>query len=158
MRRKPVGSVTEFSLLLSSSNCWSNKSPASLSVSLLEHPLMDTNEMEGDVDNCTNLGKGDAFWALQTIQRLLLFLCGEIISTHSRSAINIHNSTHTPGPISQPWAHSLIISIVKSFHYYAGNADLVRWESTTPLPQPAGSRHRFLPSCLNLSSDALWSS
>lgn len=39
MRRKPVGSVTELSLLLSSSNCWSNKSPASLSVSLLEHPL-----------------------------------------------------------------------------------------------------------------------
>ena len=39
IRRKPVGSVTELSLLLSSSNCWSNKSPASLSVSLLEQPL-----------------------------------------------------------------------------------------------------------------------
>lgn len=44
MRRKPVGSVTELSLLLSSSNCWSSKSPASLSVSLLEHPLEERSE------------------------------------------------------------------------------------------------------------------
>lgn len=54
MRRKPVGSVTELSLLLSSSNCWSNKSPASLSVSLLEHPLKGRGgtEMEGETMSC----------------------------------------------------------------------------------------------------------
>lgn len=37
--KNPVGSVTELSLLLSSSNCWSKRSPASLSVSLLEQAL-----------------------------------------------------------------------------------------------------------------------
>lgn len=55
MRRKPVGSVTELSLLFSSSNCWSSKSPASLSVSLLEHPLEDRPEetqMEWNKTEC----------------------------------------------------------------------------------------------------------
>lgn len=39
IRRKPVGSVTELSLLFISSNCWSVRSPASLSVSLLAQGL-----------------------------------------------------------------------------------------------------------------------
>lgn len=39
IRRKPVGSVTELSLLFISSNCWSMRSPASLSVSLLAQAL-----------------------------------------------------------------------------------------------------------------------
>lgn len=41
IRRKPVGSVTELSLLFISSNCWSMMSPASLSVSLLAQALQE---------------------------------------------------------------------------------------------------------------------
>lgn len=45
--RKPVGSVTEFSLLFISSYCWSMISPASLSVSLLAQALQREQQVEG---------------------------------------------------------------------------------------------------------------
>lgn len=46
IRRKPVGSVTELSLLFISSNCWSMMSPASLSVSLLAQALQGKPQSE----------------------------------------------------------------------------------------------------------------
>lgn len=75
MRRKPVGSVTELSLLLSSSNCWSNKSPASLSVSLFEHPLWSGGaERDGvrDIHNRKNTGKQKALEHRTQCRRLYI--------------------------------------------------------------------------------------
>lgn len=60
MRRKPVGSVTELSLLLSSSNCWSSRSPASLSVSLLEPALADRRTQNWMSGTCAHESRARA--------------------------------------------------------------------------------------------------
>lgn len=53
IRRKPVGSVTELSLLFISSNCWSMMSPASLSVSLLAQALWEKcRESQSERKSC----------------------------------------------------------------------------------------------------------
>lgn len=77
MRRKPVGSVTELSLLLSSSNCWSNKSPASLSVSLLEHPLRERERQWSERHvQLLKCWQEEGTSAMYTTPGLTLFPCG----------------------------------------------------------------------------------
>lgn len=161
MRRKPVGSVTELSLLLSSSNCWSNKSPASLSVSLLEHPLEEKErETEGrrerHVQPSEMLARKRHFSKVDNTQTYIVSL--RINQLHTLLICPKHTlfNPHTLGLISQARSNTLIVRRVKSFHYNAGDADPVCGESTTPTPQSL-PRHYSLssfPSCLNLSSDA----
>lgn len=99
MRRKPVGSVTELSLLLSSSNCWSNKSPASLSVSLLEHPLKERkrwSERHPRPQKCCQEKKKHVSTADNT---LLYCFAADKSSTHRNTHTHRHfwpAKKHTP--------------------------------------------------------------
>lgn len=146
MRRKPVGSVTELSLLLSSSNCWSNKSPASLSVSLLEQPL---KGRERDGMSCWTVGKEKALQQIRQYTDLYCFSADKRTTHTLDLPRNTHSSTHTLGLISQAWSNTLMVSRVKSFHYNAGDADPVCGEHPPPpditTSTPLSSIAPFMP-------------